>query len=70
MVVINTGVMFSSKTDQWATPQDFFDDLNAEFDFTLDVAADSTNHKCANYYSKEVDGLSQSWNVPAGGGIL
>ena len=62
--------MFSSKTDQWATPQDFFDNLNAEFDFTLDVAADSTNHKCANYYSKEVDGLSQSWNVPAGGGVF
>jgi len=66
-MAINTDVMFSSKTDQWATPQDFFDELNAEFHFTLDAAADSTNHKCVNYYSKEIDGLSQPWVVPAGG---
>lgn len=30
---MNTDVMFSSKTDMWATPQDFFDLLNAEFGF-------------------------------------
>lgn len=28
---MNTEVMFSSKTDQWSTPQDFFDKLNEEF---------------------------------------
>ena len=33
---MNTDVMFSSKTDDWATPQDFFDELNREFGFTLD----------------------------------
>ncbi len=27
---MNTDVMFSSKTDMWATPQDFFDLLNAD----------------------------------------
>lgn len=27
---MNTNVMFSSATDLWATPQDFFDKLNAE----------------------------------------
>lgn len=32
---MNTNVMFSSATDLWATPQDFFDKLNAEFHFTL-----------------------------------
>ena len=32
---MNTDVMFSSKTDNWATPQDFFDELNREFGFTL-----------------------------------
>lgn len=58
---MNTEVMFSSKTDQWATPQDFFDELNNEFHFVLDVAADETNHKCAEYYDKATDGLSQSW---------
>ena len=61
--------MFSSKSDQWATPQAFFDELNREFHFTLDVAADATNHKCAAYYDKTMDGLKQSW-VTSGGGIL
>lgn len=53
--------MFSSKTDQWATPQDFFDRLNDEFHFTLDPCADDTNHKCDRYFTKEIDGLSQDW---------
>lgn len=58
---MNTEAMFSSKTDEWATPQDFFDELNREFQFTLDPCADHTNHKCAAYYTKEQDGLAQSW---------
>lgn len=61
MTFINTDVMFSSKTDQWATPQDFFDDLNREFSFTLDPCADDTNHKCNRYFTQEIDGLSQDW---------
>jgi hypothetical protein len=28
-----------NRTDQWATPQDFFDKLNAVFNFDLDVCA-------------------------------
>lgn len=59
---MNTEVMFSSKTDQWATPNDFFDKLNGEFHFTLDPCADEINHKCEKYYTKEDDGLKQSWN--------
>lgn len=54
-------VVFSSAKDDWETPQDFFDSLNAEFGFTLDPAADDRNHKCAQYYTKEQDGLSQDW---------
>lgn len=53
--------MFSSKTDLWATPQDLFDELNNEFHFDIDVCADEFNHKCDKYYSKEQDGLQQSW---------
>lgn len=55
-------VHFSSKTDQWATPQDFFDKLNDEFCFTLDVCADNENRKCFRYFTKESDGLSKSWD--------
>ena len=58
---MNTDVMFSSATDEYATPQDFFDELNEEFHFTLDSAADETNHKCDEYYDKQVDGLLQPW---------
>lgn len=54
--------MFSSKTDQWATPQEFYDQLNDEFHFTLDPCADESNHKCDKYYTKEQDGLSQDWS--------
>ncbi len=56
---MNTEVMFSSKTDQWETPQDLFDELNAKFEFTLDPCADDLNHKCEKYYTKGQDGLSQ-----------
>jgi len=37
--------------DDRGTPADVFDPLNAEFQFTLDVAAARHNAKCARYYS-------------------
>ena len=60
---MNTDLMFSSKTDQWATPQAFFDQLDAEFHFTLDPCADSQNAKCDRYFTEEQDGLSQDWGT-------
>lgn len=54
--------MFSSKTDQWATPQDFFNKLDEEFHFTLDPCADEFNHKCNTYFTIEDDGLKQDWS--------
>lgn len=59
---MNNELMFSSKTDQWATPQDFFDKLNEEFHFTLDPCADEFNHKCVRYFTKEQNGLVQDWS--------
>lgn len=53
--------MFSSSTDLWATPQDFFDHLNAEFNFDVDVCATPDNAKCDIYFTKEQDGLAQPW---------
>ncbi len=55
--------MFSSSTDLWATPQDFFDRLNTEFNFDVDVCATPDNAKCDIYFTKEQDGLVQSWGV-------
>jgi phage N-6-adenine-methyltransferase len=46
---MNTDVMFSKASDEWATPQDFFDRLNAEFHFTVDAAATKENAKCSDF---------------------
>ena len=54
-------VMYSSASDNWETPQDFFDALNDEFHFTLDAAASDGNAKCARYFTKVQDGLAQDW---------
>ena len=53
--------MFSSQTDQWSTPQDFFAKVNSVFNFTLDVCADANNTKCLNYFTEDDDGLNQDW---------
>lgn len=53
--------LFSSDSAEWATPQDFYDKLNAEFHFTLDPCATAENAKCEKYYTKEQDGLTQDW---------
>jgi len=59
--------MPASKTDDWATPQYLFDEWNAKYDFDLDAAASSNNHKCANWYGLDHpdadrrDGLAQAW---------
>lgn len=55
-------VHFSSATDMWATPQAFFDKLNAEYGFTLDACASHENAKCQFYFTKEVNGLSRKWS--------
>ena len=53
--------MMSSATAEWGTPQEFFDRLDAIFHFNLDPCATDENHKCARYFTKEIDGLKQRW---------
>ena len=55
-------VMFSSKSNEWATPQAFFDELNKEFHFTLDPCATPENAKCKKFFTKEQNGLLQDWS--------
>lgn len=52
---------FSAKSVEYETPQAFFDALDVEFHFTLDVAASIENAKCLVFYTRDQDGLSQSW---------
>lgn len=74
-------VLFSSKTEEWATPQDLFDALSDEFGpFDLDPAATKENAKCERFFTREMDGLSdelsQEWagrvflNAPYGRAML
>lgn len=53
--------LYSSKTDEWETPQPLFDRLNAIYHFDLDVCASAENHKCEYYFDKDQDGLSREW---------
>lgn len=53
--------LFTSKTDEWETPQWLFDQLDAEFGFTLDVCALPHNAKCERYFTPEQNGLRQKW---------
>ena len=59
--MLNAG-MFSSNTDLWGTPQEFFNDLDKEFDFTLDPCCTKENAKCEKHYTREDDGLLQDWS--------
>ncbi|WP_442773992.1 DNA N-6-adenine-methyltransferase [Lactococcus hircilactis] len=58
---MNNELMFSSKTDLWSTPWDFFDKLNDEFHFTLDPCSTHENAKCYKHFTIEEDGLLQDW---------
>jgi phage N-6-adenine-methyltransferase len=77
---VNTDLMFSTGKDDWATPPEVFDPLNAEFRFDLDAAALSHNAKCLRYlgpdhvalgwrdalrvYWHRLDGVSSVWVNP------
>lgn len=57
----NLAVHFSSERVEWETPQAFFDELDREFGFELDVCALPENAKCERFYTPEDDGLSKFW---------
>lgn len=56
-----TAGMFTSRTDEWATPAATFSALDAEFRFNLDPCATVANHTCPDYFTKEDDGLAKDW---------
>lgn len=57
-----SGYINVSESVEWGTPQALFDELDAEFGFTLDAAASLHNHKCDNYFTVEDDALSRDWD--------
>lgn len=58
--MINKGLM-SSNSDEWATPQKLFDELDSKYHFTLDPCSTDENHKCEKYYTKKDNGLHKQW---------
>lgn len=54
-------VLFSRKSDEWATPPELFEELDREFDFNLDPCATPDNAKCEKYFTMEENGLVQNW---------
>ena len=59
-MTVNIGLM-TSNTDEWATPQDLFDQLDEEYHFTLDPCCTEENKKCRRYFTKKDNGLLQDW---------
>lgn len=57
--------MYTGNSEEWGTPQELFNRLNKEFNFTIDICASKENTKCPKYYTKEEDALKQEW-----GGVI
>lgn len=51
-------LMFSSLNPDWGTPQDFYDELNKKYNFTIDLCANEKNHKHESYITPEDDFLN------------
>lgn len=54
-------VHFSSIHCDYGTPHGFYDKLDREFHFTLDVCASEWNAKCKDYFTVDDDALSKPW---------
>lgn len=55
--------MLKEVGDQWRTPDALYWGINAKFGpFTLDLFTDGQNSKCPNYYTAEVNALTQDWS--------
>ncbi|RSX49756.1 DNA N-6-adenine-methyltransferase [Bifidobacterium castoris] len=55
------GAALTSDKDDWETPQALFEQLDAEFHFTLDAASNDRNTKCVKHYTREDSAFNHSW---------
>ena len=56
-----SNALYSSRSDEWTTPDNIYDKLNNEFNFTLDPCATAENAKCKKYFTMIENGLAHSW---------
>lgn len=66
----NARVRLSSESEDWATPRDFYQRLDQEFGFTLDVCASADNHKCPRYIDKATDAFKADWAADEPGAVV
>lgn len=64
---------FKSNKQDWETPIELFEIINRRYNIDFDLAANKSNTKCSEFFSKEDDALTKSWrgrcwlNPPYGG---
>ncbi|USZ61387.1 phage N-6-adenine-methyltransferase [Lactiplantibacillus plantarum] len=58
--------LFTSNKEDWETPQDFYDRLNAKYHFEWDLAASDDNAKCSCYFTRDDNSLEQDWEGLSG----
>jgi phage N-6-adenine-methyltransferase len=63
MLMAISSTLYSSRSEEWPTPQAFFELLDREFNFTLDPCATRKNAKCARFFTKTQNGLEQPWGT-------
>jgi phage N-6-adenine-methyltransferase len=67
-LALSNAYMPQSQTDDWATPIDLWEKLDAIHNFDVDAAASQANHLCLDWYGLDHenpnrrDGLNASWN--------
>lgn len=61
MMVTKPDIYRGGDSDEWETPTDLYRVLEDEFIFEFDAAASPENAKCANYWTRDMDGLEQDW---------
>lgn len=57
---------FSSGTDDWGTPHEYYKPLYEQYNFTVDSAADQFNTKCLRWYGQggeRRNALSEPWDA-------
>ena len=52
-----SNALYSSNSDEWATPKEIYKQLDDEFHFNLDPCASDTNHKCPRRRESKILGV-------------
>ncbi len=56
-------ILFSKQSDEWSTPQSFYDKLDEEYKFVFDLACNKENCKSYDGFTIEENALEQDWNI-------